>query len=216
MPYFRQEYYLLKWAAGVSQWSSWALLSFFMMCFPCAATLCLLWGVCAGVLSLPQTAHGVHRDGSCPGPMLPLTVFLSWEAIVLVAFLVLPLCDDSLTGKQTLKTCSLLCSPGNTVDARPPSSAETHTWLWTLSLTTEQLISLSQLLRFLFVKSLFMYRMFFQTYSIYSSEKWNFLPVDENYILTEKSFLMQSPINIMSFAVISGNDCRCDSELTRK
>lgn len=113
--------------------------------------------------------------------------------------------------------CFLLYSPGNLTQDRFHLSTQiqkVNTNIFAISVLNNKTVlfyCVNFLRSFWFVKiRLFLYYVFFQSYRVifvgemkFSSSRWKLY-------FDWTSFLMQSPINIMSFAVFSENGYRCD------
>lgn len=161
---------------------------------------------------------------SFPEPILCLKSVLKIESgFVLLFSYFYFLYDASLAWRDVapIKSCCfLIFSPKSLTQDRFQPSTEVYKsgYLLVLSLPTKQPYFTTLTFKvFLFVKiSLFMYCVFLQSCSVivigemkFSSSRWK-LHFDWT------SFLMQSPINIMSFAVFSENEYRCDFWVDKK
>lgn len=206
---FRQESYIWNWATqenihgfhiccrflihAQNQSSNWTvcvclqnmpLIGSDTMCVVTRRDVSVVFCVSLGQFS------GVHGEKSSPGPMLFLTVFLSLKSgWCLVVFPSLTRWDGSLTGRQTGPINTFVPSHhlGASVDARFHSSTKIHKT--SLNSLLNSRVALSHRVNcydFYLWKS-------FCLCTVCSSEKWDFLPVDENYVLTENHFLCSHP-----------------------
>lgn len=159
------------------------------------------------------------------GAILCLKVFWKEKVVCVLLFSYFYLlCDDSLTCRDVapVKSCFFLSSPENPHKIDISCLQRCTKWIQMyslfLSLATKQPYFIALTFKvFLFVKiSLFMYHVFLQSYSVIVSGEMKFSSSRWKLHFDWTSFLMQSPINIISFAVFSENGYRCDFWIDKK